>query len=134
MTVALKSRLGSRGRPAASRDAILQAALAEFSREGVTGARTDAIAKAAKVNKALLYYYFKDKGALYAAVLDQVFSGLICEVMPALSTNLAPREKILAYAAAHFDYIAAHPTYPRVVQGEMMRFGQGGGASQLERV
>ncbi len=48
----------------------------EFSREGVAGARTDAIARAAGVNKALLYYYFKDKETLYGAVLDHVFGGL----------------------------------------------------------
>ena len=71
-----KSRFGSRGRPEQSRAAILQAAIREFAREGVAGARTDAIARAAKVNKALLYYYFKDKEALYGAVLDQVFGGL----------------------------------------------------------
>ena len=34
------------------------------------------IARAAHVNKALLYYYFKDKDALYEAVLDHVFGGL----------------------------------------------------------
>ena len=71
-----KPRLGSRGRPEESRAAILQAAVREFSREGVAGARTDAIARAAGVNKALLYYYFKDKETLYGAVLDQVFGGL----------------------------------------------------------
>ena len=74
-----KPRLGSRGRPEESRAAILQAAVREFSREGVAGARTDAIARAAGVNKALLYYYFKDKETLYGAVLDQVFGGLTAE-------------------------------------------------------
>ena len=114
-----KPRLGSRRRPDESRAAILQAAVREFSREGVAGARTDAIARAAHVNKALLYYYFKDKEALYGAVLDQVFGGLISCVTEALSRDLPPREKILAYAGAHFDYIASHPLYPRIVQGEM---------------
>ena len=72
--------MGSRGRPEESRAAILKAAVAEFSREGPAGARTDAIARAAKVNKALLYYYFKDKESLHGAVLDQVFgdSGSRC--------------------------------------------------------
>ena len=68
-----RARLGSRGKPEESRAAILQAAIREFAREGVAGARTDAIAKAAKVNKALLYYYFRDKDALYGAALEQVF-------------------------------------------------------------
>ena len=69
-------RLGTRGRPEESRAAILKAAVAEFAEHGIAGARTDAIARAAHVNKALLYYYFKDKDALYEAVLDHVFGGL----------------------------------------------------------
>jgi TetR/AcrR family transcriptional regulator len=120
-----KSRLGSRGRPEQSRAAILQAAVREFACEGIAGARTDAIARSAKVNKALLYYYFKDKEDLYGAVLDQVFGGLVACVGGVLSRDLPPREKILAYAGAHFDYVATHPLYPRIVQGEMMGAGRG---------
>src|SRR5579859_300572 len=131
--VVTKSRLGSRGRPEQSRAAIVEAAVREFSREGMAGARTDAIARAAKVNKALLYYYFKDKDALYGAVLDQVFSGLIACVGEVLSRDLPPREKLLAYAGAHFDYIASHPLYPRIVQGEMMGAGRGR-STHLERI
>ena len=132
-TVLSKPRLGSRGRPEESRAAILQAAVREFSREGIAGARTDAIARAAHVNKALLYYYFKDKDTLYSAVLDQVFGGLTDSIQAALSTDLPPREKLLAYVGAHFDYIAGHPLYPRIVQGEMMRAARGR-APQLERI
>jgi TetR/AcrR family transcriptional regulator len=128
-----KSRLGSRGRPEQSRAAILQAAVREFADHGVAGARTDAIARAAKVNKALLYYYFKDKEALYGAVLDHVFGGLIAHVGEVLSRDLPPQEKILAYAGAHFDYVASHPLYPRIVQGEMMGVGRGR-ANHLERI
>jgi TetR/AcrR family transcriptional regulator len=128
-----KSRLGSRGRPEQSRAAILQAAVREFSREGAAGARIDAIARTARVNKALLYYYFKDKEALYGAVLDQVFGGLTAAVEVALSRSLPPRDKLLAYIGAHFDYVASHPLFPRIVQGEMMRAGPGGSA-QLERI
>jgi len=132
-TKPLKLRLGSRGQPEQSRAAILQAAIREFAQQGIAGARIDAIARAAHVNKALLYYYFKDKEALYGAVLDQVFGGLTLAVNAALSLNLPPRETILAYARAHFDYIASHPLYPRIVQGEMMRAGRGG-STQLNRI
>ena len=48
-----------------------------------------------------------------------------------METPLPPRKKILAYAQAHFDYIASHPLYPRIVQGEMMSAGR---MPQLERV
>src|SRR3981081_2332101 len=84
-------RLGTRGQPEESRAAILQAAVAEFAEHGIAGARTDAIAREAHVNKALLYYYFKDKDALYQAVLHHVFSGLRARVMPVLESKLPPR-------------------------------------------
>jgi TetR/AcrR family transcriptional regulator len=128
-----KPRLGSRGRPEESRAAILQAAVQEFAREGLAGARTDAIARAAHVNKALLYYYYKDKDTLYGAVLDYVFGGLTLKLGETLSRDLPPREKLVAYTGAHFDYIANHPLFPRIVQGEMMRAARGG-APQLMRI
>lgn len=133
MRLASKSQLGSRRQPEESRAAILHAAVREFANEGVSGARTDAIARAAKVNKALLYYYFKGKDALYGAVLDQVFGGLTQSIHEALSRDLPPSQRILAYAAAHFDYIASNPLYPRIVQMEMMRAGRGRPA-QFERI
>jgi len=121
----LKPRLGSRGHPEESRAAILKAASREFAEHGIAGARTDRIAQTARVNKALLYYYFKDKDTLYAAVLDDSFQGLLQTVLTALSTEGTPRAKILAYIGSYFDFIAGHPLYPRLVQREMMRAGRG---------
>lgn len=126
MASALKSgKSGSRGEPEKTRAAILKAALEEFAHEGVTGARTDEIARRAGVNKALLYYYFKDKETLYGAVLDDAFSGLKSAVFAVLDSQLPPREKIMAYAGAYFDFIASNQLYPRLMQREMMRAREG---------
>lgn len=125
-------RLGTRGQPEESRAAILNAAVAEFADYGIAGARTDAIARAARVNKALLYYYFKDKDALYEAVLDHVFGGLRARVMPVLDSKLPPRQRILEYLGTYFDYIAANPRFPRVVQAEWMRSGER--SARMQRV
>ncbi|MGB9236016.1 MAG: TetR/AcrR family transcriptional regulator [Terriglobales bacterium] len=118
-----RARFGTRGQPEESRAAILRAAVAEFAEYGIAGARTDRIARAARVNKALLYYYFEDKDAIYEAVLDHVFNGLLERVMPVLESDLVPREKLLEYVGRYFDYIAANPRFPRVVQAEWMRVG-----------
>jgi len=93
-------RMGSRGQPEESRAAILQAAAEEFAAHGIAGARTDAIARQARVNKALLYYYFKDKETLYGAVLDDAFSGMKSKVFQVLDSELPPRKKIMAYVGA----------------------------------
>src|SRR3954471_14729807 len=125
-------RLGSRNQPALTRTAILHAAMREFAHEGLAGARNDAIARASGVNKALLYYYFRDKESLYGAVLDGVFAGLAVRVGAALDSSLPPREKVLAYAGAHFDYVASSPLYPRLVFRELMRAG--GGSPHIRRM
>src|ERR1700687_5113984 len=118
-------RMGSRGQPEESRAAILQAAAQEFAQHGLAGARTDAIAREAKVNKALLYYYFKDKETLYGAVLYEAFSGLKTTVFRVLDGDQPPRQKMMAYVGAYFDYIASNQLYPRVMQREMMRAREG---------
>jgi TetR/AcrR family transcriptional regulator len=118
-------RMGTRGQPEESRAAILQAAAKEFAEYGIAGARTETIAREARVNKALLYYYFKDKETLYGAVLDEAFSGLKNTVFRVLDGNLPPREKMMAYAGAYFDFIASNQIYPRLMQREMMRAREG---------
>lgn len=121
----LQRRMGSRGQPEESRAAILQAAAHEFAEHGIAGARTDTIAREASVNKALLYYYFKDKETLYGAVLDDAFSGLKDTVFRVLEGAQPPREKMLAYVGAYFDFIASNQIYPRLMQREMMRAKDG---------
>ena len=121
----LPARMGSRGQPKESRAAILRAAAQEFAEHGIAGARTDAIARAARVNKALLYYYFKDKETLYGAVLDNAFSGMKTNIFQVLDSDLSPREKIMAYVGAYFDFIASNQIYPKLMQREMMRAREG---------
>jgi TetR/AcrR family transcriptional regulator len=118
-------RLGSRGQPEESRAAILHAAAKEFADHGIAGARTDAIARAAAVNKALLYYYFKDKETLYGAVLDEAFAGMKATVFEVLDSGFPPRKKIMAYVGAYFDFIASNQIYPKLMQREMLRAREG---------
>jgi len=117
-------RTGTRGEPEKTRAAILDAALHEFASEGVAGARIDEIARTADVNKALLYYYFRDKESLYGAVIDDVFQRMRERLLGVLNSDLKPREMLVEYAKTHFDYIASSPEYPRLVQQEMMRAGR----------
>jgi AcrR family transcriptional regulator len=55
----------------ATREKILAAALAEFSEKGIAGARVDAIAARAQVNKRMLYYYFGSKDELFQEILQR---------------------------------------------------------------
>ena len=53
--------------PVRTRERILRAARREFVAKGFAGARVDVIARAAAVNKRMLYHYFGNKEGLYRA-------------------------------------------------------------------
>ncbi len=60
--------------PTATRERILNAALAEFSASGFAGARIQAIAHRAGVNARMLYHYFGEKDDLFRAILRRRFA------------------------------------------------------------
>src|SRR5947209_13283664 len=57
-----------------SRAALLDAAEAEFAQRGFAGARVEAIAARAGLNKQLISYYFGGKQALYDAIVQRWFT------------------------------------------------------------
>src|SRR5712692_3361985 len=82
-------------RGARTRTAIMHAAERIFADAGYGGARTDAIAAQAGVNKALLYYYFKSKDELYRAILEDHLKEFQCQVVKAVSAPGSARTKLL---------------------------------------
>jgi TetR/AcrR family transcriptional regulator len=57
-----------------SRQRVLAAATAEFATRGFDGTTVDRIAARARLNKAMIYYHFRSKRALYTSVLRDVFT------------------------------------------------------------
>jgi len=108
-----------------TRARILEAALREFSENGLAGARTEQIAAAAGVNKALLYYYFKGKDALYAAALESVAEGVGAANMAVLEGNGSAGERYLKSVLNHFDRIHTKPEFQSLMQQEMIRLHRG---------
>jgi TetR/AcrR family transcriptional regulator len=105
---------------AESRATILKAAERVYAEHGLAGARTEAIAAAAGVNKALLYYYFKSKDALYQAVVGSQVHEFQQRAREILSAKGPAGPILLQYVGYHFDFIGTHPHYPRIFQRMMM--------------
>lgn len=108
-----------------ARSRIFEAAVKEFAVNGLAGARTDAIAKTADVNIALLFYYYKSKEELYAAVLEEMFSTWHDILLAPLKARGTPEQRILKYVETYFDHVAASVWRPRLVQQELMRSKHG---------
>src|SRR5260370_6843754 len=92
----------------ASKERILNAALAEFSAHGIAGARVDRIARTAGCNKNLIYIYFEDKDALFNTILCKHISR-IHEEQPFTPDDLP------GYAAKVFDWSLTNPDLMRLL-------------------
>jgi TetR/AcrR family transcriptional regulator len=99
---------------------ILRAAEENFAERGLAGARIGAIARAARVNKALLYYYFASKEELHRFTLTTLFRQLREQTSAALDRGGSPREQLLRYINSYFGFMVAHPNYPRLFERELM--------------
>jgi len=108
-----------------TRSRILDAAVREFSENGLAGARTEQIAEIAGVNKALLYYYFKSKEALYRAALETVAQRVLEMSLSALTPDHSPGEQIVQFALNHFDHIHSQRAFQSLMQQEMVRLHRG---------
>jgi AcrR family transcriptional regulator len=103
-----------------TRERILRVAIDEFAAKGYSGARVEAICRAARANPRMLYHHFGDKDGLYLSVLEAVIGEL--------------REKELEIAENHqrsepleglmelFDFIdrhfGEHPEFIHLLSGE----------------
>ena len=97
---------------------ILRAAMAEFADLGLGGARIDAIAERAGVNKRLIYYYFSGKDELFLAVLEQTYAD-IREAERALHlTALPPEQALRRLVAFTWEHYLAHPEFLTLLNSE----------------
>src|ERR1700733_3373748 len=108
-----------------TRARILEAATNEFSANGLAGARTERIAEAAGVNKALLYYYFRSKQELYNAALEEIAEKVVLSGLSAMNLECSAGERLVHFALNHFDRIHTRRTFQSLLQQEMIRLHRG---------
>jgi TetR/AcrR family transcriptional regulator len=108
-----------------TRARILDAAVRQFSDNGLAGARTEQIAEEAGVNKALLYYYFKGKEDLYDAALESVSNRVVASSMATMGAECSAGERLVYFALNHFDRIHSQRAFQSLMQQEMIRLHRG---------
>jgi len=112
-------RSAARGRPRGraadgSRDRIFAAASREFAAHGFAGASVDRIAATARLNKAMIYYHFRSKAALYHAVLGDMFHAVAVRVADVAASANPPDEKVRQFVAAIAAEAEARPHFPPI--------------------
>jgi AcrR family transcriptional regulator len=118
-------RARSTGRDAErTRRRILDAATADFAQHGLGGARIDRIARRARANKRMLYYYFGGKDALFLAALEARYAH-IREAERALQLeHLEPRAALDRLVRFTWDYYLEHPEFLNLLNSENLHKGR----------
>jgi TetR/AcrR family transcriptional regulator len=104
--------------PDRTREAILIAAQAEFTAKGLSGGRVDEIARRARVNKRMIYHYFKSKDGLYLAALERVYEDLRGTERTLDLAHLEPEAAIQRLVEFNFDYSREHPELISLLNNE----------------
>lgn len=102
-----------------SHGAILQAGAAEFAERGYDAARVDRIAARARVNKAMIYYHFGSKRALYVAILRDMFRDVAGRARDIAEGPGAAPDKIDRWILAIVEEAAARPWFPPIMLREI---------------
>lgn len=99
---------------------IIEAALEEFAEKGKEGARMQAIADRAGVNKALLHYYFRKKEDLYHSVLRSFFEKVFANIEEIPLNPTAPEEMLKSLIDAYMGMLRQNPKVPRIMLRQLL--------------
>lgn len=117
---------------AGKREAILDAAASVFMQLGFEGSSLDDISDALGATKGIIYYYFRNKSALFFAVQRRAMDLTRATLEPIAQSALAPDDKLRAMAHAHTLLTMRQLPYLRVA-GQGLELHLSGRTSVAER-
>lgn len=103
---------------------ILDVATEEFATLGYSGLSMNKLAEKLKINKAMIYYYFKDKRNLYDEVISSIIE-LNEEKKEILNSSLEAKEKFKRYIKLYTKTINNNPNIIPLTLREMANFDLG---------
>lgn len=104
--------------PVQTKALILAAAMDEFARLGLGGARIDGIAAKAGVNKRLIYGYFNSKDDLFQTVLEDIYTDVRTAEAALRLDELEPVDAICALMRFTWNYYLKRPEFMSLVNSE----------------
>jgi TetR/AcrR family transcriptional regulator len=110
--------------PKTPEERILFAATEEFAAKGFFGARTQAVADAAGVNKAMLHYYFRSKENLYREVIKAAFGKILRDVSQAWLSPGDLEDRLEVVIASYIDNYSKNPGFLKIVLREVVDGGK----------
>jgi len=107
----------------ATQKKIIEHARRLFSKKGFDATTIDDIAHASNVNKALIYYYFKNKSGLYSEVMSGLFDAIYTEVKEASKESSSSTEELQIFIDTYTIYADKNPYFSALLLRELSDSG-----------
>ena len=100
---------------------ILEAAKAVFIEKGKDGSTMQAIADKAKINKALLHYYFRSKDKLFNVVVEETMHHFLPQIEETFLSEANFFDKIRKVVSDYITLLSENPFIPAFIMHEINR-------------
>lgn len=106
--------------PGVARESLLQSAIRLLSERGIGHVSLNDVARDAKLNPALVKYYFGSKEHLFQAVIEQIVGEWRTEILAAVPERASAEETLRQRARATMYFLRRYPYLTRLIIHQIM--------------
>jgi TetR/AcrR family transcriptional regulator len=106
--------------PGAAREALLNSAINLLNAKGAGHVSLNDVARDAKLNPALVKYYFGNKDHLFRAVIEHIMSEWRAHILGAVPAGCSPTEELKARSRVTIHFLERYPYLTQLVIQQMM--------------
>ncbi len=108
----------------ATKENIIQNAMYLFSENGFDGTTIDDIAKKSSINKAMIFYYFKNKAGLYEVIMSDTLHAIYKAIVEAKKCCENPLGDLQMFIKTYTLYCQKYPYLPALMLRELSDGGK----------
>ncbi len=106
-----------------SKALIISSAIELFSQKGYASTSMDELSKLCGLNKAMVFYYFKNKKGLYEAVMSQVLNEIQKSILKENQKHSKPIDELESFIYTYAKFACSHPYLPALLLKELSDSG-----------
>lgn len=107
----------------ASKEKIITNAKTLFSKKGFNASSMDELASMCDLNKGMIFYYFKNKQALFEAVMQKVLDEIYIAIKEENQNHKKPLQELEGFISTYASFACEHPYLPSLLLKELSNSG-----------
>ncbi len=107
-----------------TKQTIISSAMTLFAKDGFDGVSVDHIADKASVNKAMIYYYFKNKAKLYETVIEKLLQDIFDSITKESKKCKNAKEELKSFIFTFAEFAKNNPHLSSLMLAELSSGGK----------